>query len=95
MLPKIARRCKCNAEQPNAIYGEQGTGADVAKVANEAIQNNILHVNTDTTIFDAFRIAERYGFSFYDTLSSPQPSNVIAISFTPKTCTPARLLKTV
>ena len=39
---------------------------DVAKVANEAIQNNILHVNSDSTILEAFRIAERYGFSFYD-----------------------------
>lgn len=41
---------------------------DVAKVANEAIQNNILHVNSDSTILEAFRIAERYGFSFYDSL---------------------------
>jgi predicted nucleic acid-binding protein len=37
-------------------------------VASEAIQNNILHVNSDSTILEAFRIAERYGFSFYDSL---------------------------
>jgi predicted nucleic acid-binding protein len=42
--------------------------SDITKVTAEAIQNNILHVNTDSTILDAFRIAERYGFSFYDSL---------------------------
>jgi predicted nucleic acid-binding protein len=42
--------------------------ADVTKVATEAIQNNNLHVNTDFTILEAIRIAERYGFSFYDSL---------------------------
>lgn len=46
----------------------QHSWQDVGKVASEAIQNNILHMNTDATILDAFRIAERYGFSFYDSL---------------------------
>jgi predicted nucleic acid-binding protein len=41
---------------------------NVSKVVGEAIQNNILHVNFDSTILDAFRIAELYGFSFYDSL---------------------------
>lgn len=41
---------------------------NIAKVANEAIKNNILHVNSESTIRDAFLIAERYNFSFYDSL---------------------------
>jgi predicted nucleic acid-binding protein len=41
---------------------------NVSKVTAEAIQNSILHVNTDSTILEAFRIAEHYGFSFYDSL---------------------------
>lgn len=41
---------------------------DVAKVIGETIHNNILHVNTDSTILGAFHIAEKYGFSFYDSL---------------------------
>lgn len=41
---------------------------NVSKVAAEAIQNNLLHINTDATILEALRIAERYGFSFYDSL---------------------------
>jgi predicted nucleic acid-binding protein len=41
---------------------------NVSKVATEAIHNNTLHINTDSTILDAFRIAERYGFSLYDSL---------------------------
>jgi predicted nucleic acid-binding protein len=34
----------------------------------ESCQNNKLHINTDTTIFQACKIAELYGFSFYDSL---------------------------
>lgn len=41
---------------------------DVTKVATEAIRNNLLHVNNDSTILRAFVIAERYKFSFYDSM---------------------------
>lgn len=34
----------------------------------ECCQNNILHTNTESTILQACQIAERYGFSFYDSL---------------------------
>lgn len=34
----------------------------------ECIKNNILHSNTVLTIKDACRIAEKYSFSFYDSL---------------------------
>jgi len=30
--------------------------------------NSILHINTESTIVQACKIAERYGFSFYDSL---------------------------
>ena len=35
---------------------------------NESCQNNNLHINTENTVLQACRIAERYGFSFYDSL---------------------------
>jgi len=41
---------------------------DIQTVLNEAANNNSLHVNLASTISDACRIAERYGFSFYDSL---------------------------
>lgn len=41
---------------------------DIKKVVDEAASNNLLHTNTYATVTDACRIAERYGFSFYDSL---------------------------
>ncbi len=41
---------------------------DIQKVLQETAGNNLLHVNTASTIADACRIAQRYGFSFYDSL---------------------------
>jgi predicted nucleic acid-binding protein len=35
---------------------------------NECCQNNLLHTNTTNTILQACTIAERYEFSFYDSL---------------------------
>ena len=35
---------------------------------NESCQNNSLHINTENTVLQACRIAERYGFSFYDSM---------------------------
>lgn len=41
---------------------------DVIKVLNEASSNNELHLNTKHTILTACHIAEKYQFSFYDSL---------------------------
>lgn len=41
---------------------------DIQTVLNEAAANNSLHTNSFPAISDACRIAERYGFSFYDSL---------------------------
>jgi len=41
---------------------------DIEKVVSESITNNTLHTNNDFTILQACRIAERYLFSFYDSL---------------------------
>ena len=35
---------------------------------NESCQNNSLHINTENIVLQACRIAERYGFSFYDSM---------------------------
>ena len=35
---------------------------------DEIVNNNLLHTNTVSTIADAYRIATRYGFSFYYSL---------------------------
>lgn len=41
----------------------------IRKAVEESIQNNnIVHTNKKSTIFKAFDIAARYGFSFYDSL---------------------------
>ncbi len=37
-------------------------------VINECSHNNNLYTNTETTIIQACNIADRYGFSFYDSL---------------------------
>lgn len=42
--------------------------AQAVDVAKECLQNNDLHINTEFTIVKACKIAERYGFSFYDSL---------------------------
>lgn len=42
--------------------------ADAIRAINESKNNNILHINTENTIVEACKIAERYGFSFYDSL---------------------------
>lgn len=39
-----------------------------AAAVQECCQNNNLHTNTATTILQACQIADRYGFSFFDSL---------------------------
>jgi predicted nucleic acid-binding protein len=39
-----------------------------AIAANECSRNNNLHTNTESTIVEACRLADRYGFSFFDSL---------------------------
>lgn len=41
---------------------------DIQQVLHETAANNLLHINRASTIADACRIAQRYGFSFYDSL---------------------------
>lgn len=56
-------------ETTNTLYKKfQFAWPDIRTVLNEAATNNSLHINSASTIDDACRIAERYGFSFYDSL---------------------------
>jgi predicted nucleic acid-binding protein len=41
---------------------------EILVVIREAAQNNKVHTNTPETVFEACQVAERYGFSFYDSL---------------------------
>jgi predicted nucleic acid-binding protein len=41
---------------------------DVSKVIAEAASNNLVHINTSETILEACNIADKYNFSFYDSL---------------------------
>lgn len=44
------------------------TWQDAENVFKNAIENNILHINTENTILKTFQLAQRYKFSFYDSL---------------------------
>ncbi|WPV65960.1 PIN domain-containing protein [Chitinophaga sp. LS1] len=39
-----------------------------ATAIKECCQNNNLHTNTEDTVIQACQIADRYGFSFYDSM---------------------------
>jgi predicted nucleic acid-binding protein len=39
-----------------------------AALIEECSQNNNLHINTEVTVIEACKIADLYGFSFYDSL---------------------------
>jgi len=41
---------------------------DAQSAIRECCQNNNLHINAEDTILQACKIAERYSFSFYDSL---------------------------
>jgi predicted nucleic acid-binding protein len=41
---------------------------DIEKVLSDASRNNDLYINTEDTIINACQIAQRYGFSFYDSV---------------------------
>lgn len=41
---------------------------DAVNTINECCQNNNLHINSERTIIDACKVAQHYGFSFYDSL---------------------------
>ena len=51
----VTRKFKFNYEQ-------------AATAIKECCQNNNLHTNTENTILQACGVADRYGFSFYDSL---------------------------
>lgn len=56
-------------ETANILFKKfQFAWPDIQTVLNEAATNNSLHINSASTINDACRFAERYGFSFYDSL---------------------------
>jgi predicted nucleic acid-binding protein len=44
------------------------TFQDAVNTMNECCQNNNLHINTEKTILEACKIAQQYGYSFYDCL---------------------------
>ncbi|MBK8705376.1 MAG: PIN domain-containing protein [Saprospiraceae bacterium] len=56
-------------EAANVLYKKFRFGwQDIRQVLHEMEQNNEVHTNSYTTIQRASQIAERYGFSFYDSL---------------------------
>ncbi len=56
-------------EAANVLYKKFRFGwNDIQQVLREMQQNNVVHINTVTTIQQACQIANRYGFSFYDSL---------------------------
>ena len=56
-------------ETANILFKKfQLSWPDIQTVLNESASNNSLHINALSTIADACRIAERYKFSFYDSL---------------------------
>ncbi len=44
------------------------TYQDAVNTINECCHNNNLHINTEKTIIEACKVAQHYGFSFYDSL---------------------------
>lgn len=42
--------------------------ADIANATLEVSQSNQIHINGETTLHQAYKLAERYKFSFYDSL---------------------------
>ena len=56
-------------ELTNTITRKFGFSFASAEAAiHECCQNNELHINTEDTIRQACRVAEQYGYSFYDSL---------------------------
>ena len=41
---------------------------EIRQAINESQANNIIHINTEATIHQACKIADRYKYSFYDSL---------------------------
>lgn len=53
----------------NTLFKKFKVGwTDIEKAVNENIQNNVLYINTDKNILHACQIADRYKYSFYDSL---------------------------
>ncbi len=56
-------------ETANTLRKKFGkTWPEISLVLQELTQNFRVHINRENTILDATRIAEKYGFSFYDSL---------------------------
>lgn len=56
-------------ELANTLFRKfKHTWKDIEKVVTEAIDNNSLQINSGQTVLKACKIAERYAFSFYDSL---------------------------
>lgn len=56
-------------ETANTLFRKfEFSWSEIQTVVDEIVNNNLLHTNTVSTIADAYRIATRYGFSFYDSL---------------------------
>ena len=56
-------------ETANILFKKfQFPWSEILTVLAEASKNNYLYINIFSTIHDACRVADRYGFSFYDSL---------------------------
>lgn len=56
-------------ETANILFKKfQFEWTDVRVILNEMSNNNFLWINSGKTVSEACRVAERYGFSFYDSL---------------------------
>ncbi|MDR2962527.1 MAG: PIN domain-containing protein [Bacteroidales bacterium] len=56
-------------ELSNTLHKKMKIDYDIVRlIVQECVHNCKLHINTSDTIFSAFDIAQRYTFSFYDSL---------------------------
>lgn len=76
---RIARKCiseynSCISTQvlqelANTLIKKFKTApTEVVLTISESRHNNLVHVNSENTIIEACKIADRYGYSFYDSL---------------------------
>ena len=56
-------------EMSHTLYRKMKVDYQIIRpLLQECLRNCNLHINTSDTVFSALDIAERYGFSFYDSL---------------------------
>lgn len=56
-------------EFSNILFSKfKKTWPEIERAIGEVSQSNFIHTNSEITLLQAFKIAERYKFSFYDSL---------------------------